>query len=146
MPSFIGDLLRLVGFIMMTRFEPPKTKPQISCAVTDQRLCAVNAQLISAFAFAARIVQSFFLNPKFQASMAVQAGLCQTCSKPKLLVFLCTGSFWICMFSRQIIIVVFRKYLVWFIRLVVAPHYQMPTCPCNIGQYTRPIYRELFQL
>ena len=38
-----------------------KTKPQISCAVT--------AQLISAFVFATRIVQSlFFLNPKFQAS------------------------------------------------------------------------------
>ena len=38
-----------------------KTKTQISCAVT--------AQLISAFVFAIRIVQSlYFLNPKFQAS------------------------------------------------------------------------------
>ena len=38
-----------------------KTKTQISCAVT--------AQLISAFVFAIRIVQSIYnLNPKFQAS------------------------------------------------------------------------------
>ena len=37
-----------------------KTKAQISFAVT--------AKLISAFVFAAWIVQSFFLNPKFQVS------------------------------------------------------------------------------
>ena len=38
-----------------------KTKTQISCAVS--------AQLISAFVFAIRIVQSlYYLNPKFQAS------------------------------------------------------------------------------
>ena len=43
-----------------TGFLPVKTKPQISCAVT--------AQLISAFLFATRIVQSlFFLNVNFQA-------------------------------------------------------------------------------
>ena len=42
-------------------FAYAKTKTQISCAVT--------AQLISAFVFAIRIVQSlFYLNPKFQAS------------------------------------------------------------------------------
>ena len=42
-------------------FAYAKTKTQISCAVT--------AQLISAFVFAMRIVQSlFYLNPKFQAS------------------------------------------------------------------------------
>ena len=42
-------------------FAYAKTKTQISCAVT--------AQLISAFVFAIRIVQSlFFLNSKFQAS------------------------------------------------------------------------------
>ena len=42
-------------------FAYAKTKTQISCAVT--------AQLISAFVFAIRIVQSLnFLNPKFQAS------------------------------------------------------------------------------
>ena len=41
-------------------FAYTKTKTQISCAVT--------AQLISAFVFAIRIVQSlFYLNPKFQA-------------------------------------------------------------------------------
>ena len=37
-----------------------KTKEQISCAVT--------AKLITAFVFAAQIVQSLSLNPKFQAS------------------------------------------------------------------------------
>ena len=42
-------------------FACAKAKTQISCAVT--------AQLISAFVFATRIVQSlFFLNPNFQAS------------------------------------------------------------------------------
>ena len=42
-------------------FAYAKTKTQISCAVT--------AQLISAFVFAMRIVQSlFYLNPKIQAS------------------------------------------------------------------------------
>ena len=42
-------------------FTYAKTKAQISCAVT--------AQLISAFVFATRIVQSLYLlNPKFQAS------------------------------------------------------------------------------
>ena len=42
-------------------FAYAKTKTQISCAVT--------AQLISAFVFAKRVVQSlFYLNPKFQAS------------------------------------------------------------------------------
>ena len=42
-------------------FAYAKTKTQISCAVT--------AQLISAFVFATRIVQSlYFLNPKFQVS------------------------------------------------------------------------------
>ena len=42
-------------------FAHTKTKAQISCAVT--------AQLISAFVFATRIVESlFFLNPKFQAN------------------------------------------------------------------------------
>ena len=30
--------------------------------------CAVTAQLISTFVFATRIVESLFLNPKFQAS------------------------------------------------------------------------------
>ena len=45
-------------------FEYAKTKQQISCAVIS---CAVTAQLISAFVFAAQIVQSlFFLNPKFK--------------------------------------------------------------------------------
>ena len=56
-----------------------KTKAQISFAVNS-------AKLISAFVFAARIVQFiFFLNPKFQASshfltssVAAQAGLYQT--------------------------------------------------------------------
>ena len=42
-------------------FACAKTKAQISCAVT--------AQLISAFIFAAQIVQMLYLlNPKFQAS------------------------------------------------------------------------------
>ena len=42
-------------------FAYAKTKTQISCAVT--------AQLISAFVFAIRIVQSlYYINPKFQAS------------------------------------------------------------------------------
>ena len=46
---------------MIKQFAYAKTKAQISCAVT--------AQLISAFVFATRIVQSLlFLNPKFQAS------------------------------------------------------------------------------
>ena len=57
------------------------------------QLCR-NCTAISAFVFAARIVQSlFFLNPKFQASrpasVTVQADLCQTWSEPKLLVFSC---------------------------------------------------------
>ena len=47
------------------RFAYAKTKTQISCAVT--------AQLISAFVFTPRIVQSlYFLNPKFQASSHLQ--------------------------------------------------------------------------
>ena len=71
-------------------FANAKTKAQISRAVT--------AQLISAFVFATRIVQFLlYLNPKFQASVffsaTVQAGLCQTWSEPKLLIFSRTGSF-----------------------------------------------------
>ena len=59
-------------------FAYAKTKAQISCAVA--------AQLIQAFVFAARVVQSlFFLNSKSQAfsffSVTVQAGLCQTWSE-----------------------------------------------------------------
>ena len=54
-------------------FAYAKTKPQISCAVI--------AQLISAFVFATRIVQSlFFLNLKLQAS-TVQSGFCRTWSE-----------------------------------------------------------------
>ena len=48
-----------------------KTKAQISCAAT--------AQLISAFCFClADSTIPLFLNLKFQASMTVQASLCQT--------------------------------------------------------------------
>ena len=55
-------------------------------------------QLICAFVFAKRIVQSLLLiNPKFQASRffpeSVQAGLCQTCSETTLLVFPQSGSY-----------------------------------------------------
>ena len=55
-------------------FAYAKTKAQINCAVT--------AQLISAFVFAIWIVKFLFsLNHKFQASVATQAGLCQTWSE-----------------------------------------------------------------
>ena len=70
-------------------FACAKTKAQISCAVT--------AQLISAFVFATRIVQSFFcLNPKFQAS-SLFPRLCRSvCDRPgrksHRLVFLRTCS------------------------------------------------------
>ena len=53
-----------------------------------------NRKLISAFVFATRIVQYLLhLTPKFQASVAVQADLCQTCSETTLLVFPRGGSF-----------------------------------------------------
>ena len=45
-----------------------KTKTQISCAVT--------AQLISAFVFATRIVQSLFVQIPRAAPVTVQAGSC----------------------------------------------------------------------
>ena len=58
---------------------------------------AVTAKLISAFVFATRIVQSLFLNPKFQASSHLLCLYSPVCvgpgQKPKLLVFSCTGSF-----------------------------------------------------
>ena len=58
-----------------------------------RRSCAVTAQLISAFVFASRIVQSlFFLNPKFYDSSLllrhVQANLCQTWSEAHKISFL----------------------------------------------------------
>ena len=45
-------------------------KPAFACAKTKTQIsCAVIVQLISAFVFTTRIVQSlYFLNPKFQAS------------------------------------------------------------------------------
>ena len=45
-------------------------KPFFAFAITMVKIsCMVTAQLISAFVFAAKIVQSlYFLNPKFQAS------------------------------------------------------------------------------
>ena len=81
-------------------FEPPhgksnnphwqKTKAQISCAVT--------AQLINAFVFATRIVQFLlYLHLKLQASSLLLWLYRPVCirrdRKPKLLVFLYTGSF-----------------------------------------------------
>ena len=66
-----------------------KTKTQISCAVT--------AQLISAFVFATRIVQSlYFLNPKFQAPSHLQWLYSTVCvgpgRKPRRPVFSQRGS------------------------------------------------------
>ena len=44
-----------------------------------------NCEADHAFVFATRIVEFlFYLNPKFQASVTVQVGLCQTCSKTTL--------------------------------------------------------------
>ena len=68
-----------------------KTKTQISFAVT--------AKLISAFIFAAHIVQPlFFLNPKFislwLSSVAAQTGLCRTWTETPKNGFLKTGSFY----------------------------------------------------
>ena len=49
--------------------EPPHENTNNLHRRKQSRRSAVTAQLISAFVFAARIVQSFFfLNPKFQAS------------------------------------------------------------------------------
>ena len=66
-----------------------KTKTQISFAVT--------AKLISAFAFATRILQFlFYLYPQFQISslfLCLSSSVCvRHGRKPKLLVFSCTGS------------------------------------------------------
>ena len=67
-----------------------KTKTQISCAVT--------AQLISAFVFAIRIVQSlYYLNPKFQASSRLVWHYSPVCvgpgRKPRRPVFSQRGSY-----------------------------------------------------
>ena len=51
-----------------------KQRPQISFAVT--------AKLISAFVFATQIVQSFFLNPKFQASSHLLSLHSSVCVRP----------------------------------------------------------------
>ena len=55
---------------------------------------ALTAKLISAFAFATRIVQSlYFLNPEFQAPshlLTAQSGVCQTWSETPKSVFLTT--------------------------------------------------------
>ena len=64
----MNDIVLIVPVVLLNvslrenrLFAYAKLKTQISCAVI--------AQLISAFVFAIRIVQSlFFLNPKFQAS------------------------------------------------------------------------------
>ena len=70
-----------------------KTKTQISCAVT--------AQLISAFVFALRIVQSlYFLNPKFKASSYLLWLHSPVCvgpgPKPRRPVFSQRGSYILC--------------------------------------------------
>ena len=71
-------------------FAYAKTKTQISCAVT--------AQMISAFVFATRIVQSlYFLNPIFQASSHLMLLYSPVCvgpgRKPRRPVFSQRGSF-----------------------------------------------------
>ena len=59
--TFINSMTFYLSRVISWIVAYAKTKPQISCAVT--------AQLISAFVFAPRIMQSlFYLNPKFQAS------------------------------------------------------------------------------
>ena len=70
-------------------FAYAKTKTQISCAVT--------AQLISAFVFAIRIVQSLkYLNPKFQASSHLLWLYSPVCvgpgRKPRIPIFSQRGS------------------------------------------------------
>ena len=89
----------------MRKFEPryektgfflyAKTKTQISCAVT--------AQVISAFVFATRIVQSlYYINPKFQASSHLLWLYSPICvgpgRKPRSPVFSQRGSF----YSKQL--------------------------------------------
>ena len=70
-PTFIYNVVKLGGLEGYTLFEPrcEKTGLFVYAKTKTQIRCAVTAQLISAFVFAIRIVQSFyFLNPKFQAS------------------------------------------------------------------------------
>ena len=53
-----------------------KQKAQISCAVT-----AVTAQLMSAFVFAKKIVQSLFFLSLYQSYVVAQPGLCRSLSE-----------------------------------------------------------------
>ena len=71
-PSYIVPLHRMSLVMRKPAFcicENKDTDQLRSNCAADQRSCAVTAQLISAFVFTIRMVQSpFYINPKFQAS------------------------------------------------------------------------------
>ena len=74
----------LTSVLVSETYEPPqeKTNNLHICEKNMQISFAVTAKLISAFVYATQIVHFlFFLNPKFQASVTVQPGLCQTCTE-----------------------------------------------------------------
>ena len=88
-------------------FEPRHEKPFFVYAKTKaQTSCAVTAQLISAFVFATKIVQSlFFLNLKFLASSHLLwvcgPGCVGPCWKPRSQIVSCRGSF-LCLDSGKL--------------------------------------------
>ena len=121
-------------------FAYAKTKPQISFAVT--------AKLISAFAFATRIVQSlYFLNPKFQASSHLLWLYSLVCigpgRKPRRPVFSERGSHVVIdvdmreLFCNSSVKDKLKK--VWY-TVNFLNFYQDNSHPCNICTPSHPIF------
>ena len=85
--------------IIVIKYEPPHGKNQQSAwAKTKAPISfALTAELISAFVFfymdsTIPLLSKSKISSLLPSSETVQAGLCQTWSEPKLLVFSCTGS------------------------------------------------------